>query len=215
MKKLDRHIRNTVLFSILILVSLITVVDLVFALADEFSSANEDYPLFAAFSYVMFNTPTRVYELLPFAVLGGALVGLGILASNNEILVMQAAGIKVWRLVWAVLKPAIVIMLLNLLVGEYVAPPLEQMAQTTRALHRTGSSTVGSLPKFGPEFIDIVAIVPGGDLLYGVARYLIDENLLMTASSYAESAEFIRNGDGGFWRLHNVQVSLFEQGRIT
>jgi len=215
MKILDRHIRNTVIVSVLILASLVTVVDLVFAMSDELSSANENYPAISAFSYVVFNTPTRIYELLPFAVLGGALIGLGVLASNNEILIMQAAGIKVWRLVWSVLKPAIAIMILNLLLGEYVAPPLEHMAQTTRALHRSGNANIGSWQKVGSEFIHIDAIVPGGESLYGVARYRIDENRHLIGSSLAESAEYIRNEEGGFWRLYNVQESLFEQDRIT
>ncbi len=219
MKILDRHIRNTVLLSVLILLSIITVVDLVFSLAEEFSDTTELYTLLNAFVFVLYNTPTRIYELLPFAVLGGALIGLGILASNNEILVMQAASIKVRRIVWAVLKPTMVIMLLNLLVGEYLAPPLEELGQSNKAIQRSGNGAIdsasGTWQKIGPEFVHINAIAPGGDLLYGVARYRIDENRRLTASSFAKSAEYISQGAAGFWQLHNVRETLFEQGRVT
>lgn len=219
MKLLDSHIRNTVLFSVLILVSLITVVDLVFALADEFSDTTEQYTLWNAVSYVLFNTPTRIYELLPFSVLGGALIGLGVLASHNEILVMQAAGVKVWRIVWSVLKPTLVIMLLNLFVGEYIAPPLEQLGQSNKVLQRSGTTTInaelGTWQKIGPEFIHINAIAPGGELLYGVTRYRIDENRRLIGSSFAESAEYLGEDGTGYWQLNDVRESLFEQGRIT
>lgn len=218
-KILDRHIRNTVLMSIFILLALVAVVDLVFSLAEEFSDTTESYTLVNAFVYVMFNTPTRLYELLPFAVLGGALIGLGILASNNEILVMQAASIRVRRIVWAVLKPAIVIMILNLLVGEFVAPPLEQQGESNKALQRSGSgainSELGTWQKIGPEFIHINAIAPGGELLYGVTRYRLGENRQLIASSFAESAEYLGDGRTGYWALHNVRETLFEQGRLT
>lgn len=219
LKILDRHIRNTVLMSILILLALIAVVDLVFSLAEEFSDTTETYTALNALAYVMFNTPTRIYELLPFAVLGGALIGLGILASNNEILVMQTASIKVRRIVWSVLKPTIVIMILNLLIGEFIAPPLEQQGESNKALQRSGSgainSELGTWQKIGPEFIHINAIAPGGELLYGVARYRIGENRQLLSSSFAESAEYRGDGSTGYWQLHNVRETLFEQGRLT
>lgn len=219
MKILDRHIRNTVLVSMLVLISLIMVVDLVFSLAEEFGDTSATYTLLNAFVYVLFNTPTRLYEMLPFAVLGGALVGLGILASNNEILVMQAASIKVRRIVWAVLKPTIVIMGLNLLLGEFVAPPLEQLGQSNKVLQSSGSgainSSLGTWQKIGPEFIHINAIAPGGGLLYGIARYRVDENRRLVAVSFAESADYIGEGDDGYWQLHNVRETLFEPERLT
>lgn len=219
MTKIDRHIRNTVLFSILILVSLITMVDLVFSIADEISNTNANYSTINALGFVLFNTPTRLYELLPFAVLGGALIGLGVLASANEILVIQSAGVQVWRIVWAVLKPVIVIMVLNLLVGEYIAPPLEQLGQSNKAIQRSGNgainSTLGTWQKIGAEFIHINAIAPGGELLYGVTRYRIDDARKIVASSFAESANYRRRENGGYWQLDNVQETRFEQGRVV
>lgn len=218
-KILDRHIRNTVLMSIFVLIALIAAIDLVFSMAEEFSDTSETYTLLNASIYVLFNTPTRLYELLPFAVLGGALVGLGVLASHNEILVMQAASIRVRRIVWAVLKPAMMIMILNLIVGEFIAPPLEQIGQSNKALQRSGSgainSSLGTWQKIGNEFIHINAIAPGGELLYGVARYRIDDERRLAASSFAESAQYISEGSGGYWRLNNVRETLFEPQRLT
>ena len=43
----------------------------------------------------------------------GALIGLGIISSNNELVVMRSAGISVYRIVFSILKPTFLIMLLS------------------------------------------------------------------------------------------------------
>lgn len=219
MKKLDHHIRNTVLLSMLVVISLIVSVDMVFSLSDEMSSTDENYSMMSAFIFVLFTTPTSIYELLPFTALGGALFGLGILASHNELVVMQAAGVTVWRIIFSVLKPTLLIMLLSLLLGEYIAPPLEQLAQSNRAVLKSGnasiSSELGSWRKLGDEYIHINAIAPGGEQLFGVSRYRMGENRTIVSSSFAESASYVEQEQDSYWRLNNVNESIIQPGSIT
>lgn len=219
MDKLDRHIRNTVLLSMLVVVGLIVTVDLIFTLSDEMSNIGGDYSILNAFVFVLLTTPTAIYELLPFIALGGALFGLGILASNNELVVMQTAGVSIWRIVVSVLKPTMLIMLLSLLLGEFIAPPLEQSAQSNRAVLRTGnasiSSAAGSWRKVGDEYIHINAIAPGGKLLYGVSRYRLGENRTIVSSSFAESANYVEAEQNSFWQLQNVDESIIAPGSIS
>lgn len=220
MKKIDRHIRSTVLLAMLVVIALVGSVNLVFALADELADAEDAYTMGQAFLYVLQTTPTSVYELLPFSALGGALIGLGILASHNELVVIQAAGVKTWRILWAVVKPTMVIMLLSLLLGEYVSPLLEQRAQSNKALLKSGgvaiNSDLGTWRKFDNEFIHINAIAPGGELLYGVTRYRMNEQRRLISSSFADTAEFGIADDGNsFWRLRNVEKTLFLEGRTS
>ena len=188
MVKIDKHIRNTVLLAMLVVVMLISSVDVVFALADEIGDTDEHYSMMNALAFIAFTLPTRIYELLPFIALGGALVGLGILASNNELVIMQAAGVSVWRIVWSVLKPTSLIMLCSLLLGEYIAPPLEQLAQSNKAVQQSANESIsseqGTWRKVGDEYIHINAIAPGGELLYGVTRYEIGSNRNIVASSF-------------------------------
>ena len=219
MKILDRHIRNAVLLSMLVVVALITSIELVFTLAEELGDTDENYSMLNALSFIALTTPTSIYELLPFIALGGALFGLGMLASNNELVVMQAAGVSVWRIVWAVLKPTLAIMLLSLLLGEYISPPLEQLAQSNKAIQQSGSATInserGTWRKVGNDFIHINAIAPGGKLLYGVTRYQVDENRHMVTSSFAESAIYIEQDEGSYWQLNNVRESILSTGAIS
>ena len=219
MKKLDSHIGNTVLLSMLVVICLIATSDLVFTLADQLSDTDENYSMLNALSYVLLTTPTSIYELLPFTALGGALIGLGVLASNNELVVMQSAGVKTWRIVWAVLKPTLFIMMLSLLLGEYVSPPLERIARSNKAIQTSGNETInseqGTWRKLGNEFIHINASSPSGDLLYGITRYQLDENRRIISSSFAESAIYIERGEASYWQLNNVAESLLSTDSIS
>tara|TARA_B110000858_G_scaffold123333_1_gene140642 strand:- start:30190 stop:31266 length:1077 start_codon:yes stop_codon:yes gene_type:complete len=219
MVTIDKHIRNTVLLAMLVVVSLIISVDLVFTLAEEIADTDDNYSLLNALSFILLTLPTSIYELLPFIALGGALIGLGILAGNNELLVLQAAGVSVWRIVWSVLKPTMLIMLLSLVLGEYIAPQLEQIAQSNKAVQQSGNDSIaserGTWRKVGNEYIHINAIAPGGEQLYGVTRYEVANNRRIVSSSFAESAKYIARGDASYWQLSKVRESNFETAAIS
>ena len=172
-----------------------------------------------AVSFVLFTMPTSIYELLPFAALGGALIGLGILASNNELVVMQSAGIRVSRIVIAVLKPTFFVMLLSLLLGEYVSPPLEQLAQSNKAIQQSGTASInpeqGTWQRVGDEFIHINAIAPGGRELFGISRYQLADDRRLLSASFAASATYIELEEGGYWQLNNVDERIFDGGTIV
>ncbi len=219
MDKIDTHIRHTVLLSMLVVVSLIVSVDVVFSLAEEIADTDENYSLINALSFILFTLPTSIYELLPFTALGGALIGLGVLASNNELVVMQSAGVTVWRIVWSVVKPTLLIMLLSLLLGEFIAPPLEQLAQSNKAVQQSGNASIsseqGTWRKVGNEYIHINAIAPGGELLYGITRYEIDSERNIVSSSFAESGNYVEQNGSGYWQLSNVRKSNFSSASIS
>ena len=218
MRQLDSHIRNTVLATMAIVIALITSLDLIFALLDEIGAVGGGYSVANALVFVALTSVTSIYELLPFAALGGALIGLGVLASNQELVVMQSAGVRAWRIVLAVLQPTLLVMLLGLGLGEFVAPPLEQMANSNRAVQRSGDASIGSQlgtwRRIGQEYIHINAIAPGGETLFGVTRYRVDDNRQLLSASFAETAEYRRDEQGGYWQLANIRQSLLRPDRI-
>ena len=218
MTRITRHIGKTVLMSMVVMITLTATVDMVFSLAEQLDDSDARYTTLHALLYVLRTTPTSVYELLPFSALGGALIGLGILASNNELIVIQSAGVHTWRIVWAAMRPTLLVMLFSLVLGEYIAPPLQQLAQSDRALQQSGSDTIGtgigSWQKIGDEFIHVNAIAPGGERLYGISRYRLDGQRRLVSSSFAERGDYVRDGDRTYWRLSNVAESMLEPTRI-
>lgn len=213
MKRLDRHIGTTVLKAMAVVIGLIGTLNFIFALIDELPDTDETYSVFNALLYVLMTTPTSLYEFLPFTALGGALIGLGILASNNELIVIQSAGVPALRIVVAVVKPTLLVMALSVLFGEFISPPLEQLAQSNRAVQRSGgqfiSSELGNWQRIGNEFIHINAIAPGGTKLIGVSRFETDGSRRLVSSSFAQTASYVESADGNYWLLDNIEQSIF------
>lgn len=213
MRLLDRHIGQTVFLSMLVVLGLMVSVDLIFSFADELGETSQLYSVLNATHYVMLTTPTKVYEMLPYAALGGALIGLGLLASNNELVVMRAAGITTRRIIWSVMKPTLVVMGFSLVLGEWVAPQLEQQAQSNRAIIQSGGEAIstqhGDWRKIGNEFIHINAIAPGGRELFGVTRYVFDGQQRLLSSTFAARGRYVEQGEESYWLLSDMRETVF------
>ncbi|WP_172144313.1 LPS export ABC transporter permease LptG [Pseudomonas tumuqii] len=210
MLRLDRYIGTQVFFAILTVLGVIVGLALLFAFIDEMGDIEGSYGLQGAAWYVFLTLPRRVYEMLPMAALIGCLIGLGSLASNSELTIMRAAGVSIGRIVWAVMKPMLVLMLAGILIGEYLAPWSENQAQADRAMAQGSgeaqSSRRGLWHRQGEEFVHINAVQPDGVLL-GVTRYRFDDQRHMLSSSFARRAQY----QGDHWQLENVATTRFRE----
>ncbi|WP_439869918.1 LPS export ABC transporter permease LptG [Pseudomonas syringae] len=211
MVKLDRYIGKSVLLAILAVLGIILGLVSLFAFIDEMGDISDTYTLADALSYVMLTAPRRVYDTLPMAALIGCLIGLGTLASSSELTIMRAAGVSIGRIVWAVMKPMLVLMIAGVLVGEYVAPYAENQAQAVRSLAQGSgdaqSARHGLWHRQGDEFIHINTVQPNG-LMLGVTRYRFDDQRHMLTSSFAKEAHFKTD----YWELKDVATTHFNDG---
>ena len=212
MRKLDLYIGATVLWSIVAVLLVITGLAVLFAFIDQLGSLEGAYTLQEALIYVGMTTPRRLYDVLPMSALIGCLVGLGSLASSSELTVMRAAGVSLMRIVWAVMKPLLLLMALGLVIAEYVAPWTETQAQARRSLiqaqDKTQSSKHGIWHRQGQEYIHINSVQPGGRLI-GVTRYEFDDERRLLRSSFARQAVFVEEGQ---WQLQGgVTTRLYER----
>ena len=208
MVKLDRYIGSSVFIAILAVLGIILGLATLFAFIDEMSDVSDTYTLLDVLSYVLLTAPRRLYDMLPMAALIGCLIGLGSLASNSELTIMRAAGVSIGRIVWAVMKPMLVLMVVGVLIGEYVAPATESTAQANRSLAQGSgdaqSAKHGLWHRQGEEFIHVNSVQPNG-VLYGVTRYRFDDQQHMLSSSFAKRAQF----DTDHWQLSEVTTTLF------
>ncbi|MDO9477918.1 MAG: LPS export ABC transporter permease LptG [Pseudohongiella sp.] len=219
MPMLARYISKTVLAAMLVVLGVIATIDLVFTLADEMASTNRFYSASDAIVYVLRTLPTSVYELLPYVALGGALIGLGVLASSQELLVIQSTGVRTPVLVGWVMIPVLGVMLFSLVLGEWIAPMLQQKAQSDRALLMSGgqaiSSEDGDWRKVGNEFVHINAIAPGGRELFGITVFELDDNRQLKRTSFAAQGQYVEvMGAESYWMLSDVQETLFTEGQL-
>ena len=210
MVKLDRYIGAQVFVAILGGLGIIVGLALLFAFIDELGDVEGGYSLLDASWYVLLTAPRRLYEMLPMAALIGCLIGLGSLASNSELTIMRAAGVSIGRIVWAVMKPMLVLMLVGVLIGEYLAPYTENQAQASRAMAQGGGEAQtakrGLWHRQGHEYVHINAVQPNG-VLFGVTRYRFDENKRMLSASFARRAQY----EGDHWQLEEVATTHFQE----
>ena len=216
-KRLSGYIGVNVMSAIAVALVAIVGLDVVAGIIDQMGDIKRNYQFVDVLIYTATKLPSTIYEYTPLASLIGCLVGLGMLATNSEVIVMRAAGVSLFRIVLLVFKPVVVFILLAALIGEYFSPYLDQLADSKREYLRKGESALDSTSGFwakeGDEFIHFNAVFPGG-VLFGVTRYRLNEQRELEEASFSSRATF--NNTEGFWVEENVSSTLFvEQQTYT
>ena len=206
---MDRYIGATVLQAVaLVLLCLLTVVTL-FTVVDELRDATPGYTARHALLYVFYTTGRRLFELLPYAVFMGALVGLGLLASHAELTVLRAAGVSVGRLFGAAAAPALLLLVGNQLIGEFVAPAGEAAAGMMKLHVQRGTDdhyiAATQWHRQGGLYTSIDGYGKDGELI-GIHQYEIDAGRL-TFSRRAQRAVY--KAESGHWLLEDVVETRF------
>lgn len=167
------------------------------------------YRLQQAMLFVLLTMPGRMYELLPIAVLIGALYALTGLSRHSEITVLRTSGLSVASMLGTLALIGSLFVVLTFLLGEFIAPPAERAAQRLR-LEAT-SSLVGSQfrsglwVKDGTTFVNVRAVLPD-TRLRGVTIYEFDADQSLRAISEADEGEY-RPPDR--WLLRNIVRTRF------
>jgi lipopolysaccharide export system permease protein len=104
-----------------------------FDFVDELQSVDRTnasgYGVAQALLYVALLIPTHLYELLPIAVLIGAIFVMARLAESSEFTILRTSGLGPWRALRALLVLGLGFVVLTLAVGDYVAPLSDRTAQ--------------------------------------------------------------------------------------
>ncbi|GGC06147.1 LPS export ABC transporter permease LptG [Marinobacterium zhoushanense] len=210
--RLELYIARHVLSAIAVVLLIVVGLDLLSALIDEMDRLSERYQFATMLQYLALTLPRRIYEMLPLSALVGCLIGLGSLASQSELTVMRAAGFSTARIVLAVFKPVLLLMLLELALGQFIAPASERLALSGRAVAMASDGVLraneGAWHRDGDEFIHIAAVEPGGTI-HGVTRYQFDQTHGLLRSSYAATGQASDDG----WILQDIRETRFVDGR--
>lgn len=116
---LARYVIKTAFFSMLAGVLGLVVLQGLFAYLSELEHVNQDYTALHAFWYTVYRLPYFLVEFMPTGVLLGAVVGLGLLSGNSEIVSMRAAGVSLYRIVGWTMLPALVFATASLCLNEF------------------------------------------------------------------------------------------------
>jgi len=210
---IDRYIGRVVTFGVISVLLLLLVLLGFFELLAELDSVESDYTAVKAFTYVALVLPRHTYEMFPIATLLGSLIGLGSLAANSELVAMRVAGISISRILWAVLQAGLLLLVLVILVGEYLAPLAEQKAQRIKMESLTKQVTLktryGFWSRHGNNYYNFRRILADGRLA-DISIYEYDGVRKLQRATQAKLATF----RGDHWLLEQVRQSEFLGERI-
>ena len=216
MSLLDRYIVRAILGSVLLVMLVMLVLGALFVFIDQQDDIGTGhYTAFGAFWYTLLNLPQLAYELLPITALIGSLLGLGALARGSELTVVRASGVSIARLAGMALLAGLVLIFVELLLGELLAPPLQQAAREQKAFSKLSNVSFGG---------GSGAWVRDGDLILNVAGqysqrqfgsmqiFELSPQHRLIALGHATHATA---GSRGRWLLSDYTESRFADDAVT
>jgi lipopolysaccharide export system permease protein len=214
--RLERYLARTVLGSVALVMAVLVVIGGLFQFIDEQGSVGTGhYGMFEALVFALLNIPRFALNAFPAGVLIGSLLGIGVLARNHELTAMRAGGMSRWRLAGAALGCGLLLMGIGLLLGELVAPRLEQMADERKALARFDNVSFAGAGGAWLRDGDLILNVAerGRDNDYGgMLVFELEGERHLVSVARAERAS---NEADHSWRLSGYAESRFDGERVT
>jgi lipopolysaccharide export system permease protein len=213
MKIVERYIARTLVSHVMIVLLVLLALYFFSTLMAEMDKTGSGrYSAKQAVVYCLMLLPRQAYELFPLVALVGTIMGIGSLASSNELTVLRAAGVSIKRLALAVMKTGFLLILLVVLMGETLAPQLEKMAHAERlaslSLSISMNTENGFWARDGKDFINIKRLMPGG-VADGLTRYRFNDQEL-TEIAFAPHGLYEKNS----WQVKPVSKTRFLAGQV-
>lgn len=141
MRLLSQYVKKNALLSITAAVLGLWLLQTLFAYLAELENLSDNYQIADALQYIFYKSPYFLEQFIPTGALLGAVVGLGLLANNSEIVVMRASGVSSFKIVSWVMQPALIFVLIALAINQFVLPTSNHMAQMVSNGHTNSSMT--------------------------------------------------------------------------
>ncbi len=218
MRRIDYYLVRTVGATMaLALVALVGILT-IFTFLEQIEDMENNYDLLAVMMYCLYSIPRVFYEIIPYAALIGCLAGLGLLASSSELVVMRSVGVSTWSISMSAMKPALVLVVMGLLLGEYILPDVERQARNDRIEARSDDADIAPFYGFwyreGDVFMHFDEVSQSG-LLGGISHYEFDQNDRLKRTLFADRAVFhdVRENER-YWLMEGVTITEFGGDRI-
>ncbi|MGD2159728.1 MAG: LPS export ABC transporter permease LptG [Gammaproteobacteria bacterium] len=211
---LDRYISRAIIagtmMSLFVFGSLFAFISFVSELQQV---GTNNYGTLQALIFVLLNLPQLLYQVFPSAMLLGGLLSLGALASSSELIVMRAAGISISRITASVLRAGLLLIIIVVLLGEFLAPLSISTAKTMRAEAIEGRVLTGNRKglwsKYGNNFVYIGTVLPDVQLR-NVIVYELDDQHRLKKTTFARQAHY----EDGYWHLKRVTSSIIGEASV-
>jgi lipopolysaccharide export system permease protein len=185
-----------------------------FDFIDELPAIGRPSPLNPALRYelqdallqVLLLVPGRLYEVLPIAVLIGAIFVFARLAQASEYTILRTSGLGPWRALRLVLGLGLVFVGITFVVGDYMAPAAGKAAQLLKAQHLGRVNVGGSgawlkeKQAYSQYSVNVMAMNGQGEL-EGIRIFEFDNQGRLISRTQAQTGRI----DEGGWLLQQVR----------
>lgn len=214
LKILDVYIGRTIITTSALTLSVLLAISAMFKFIDQMRSVGRGYyDIVHAALYTLYSVPGDLVLFFPMAALIGGLIGLGLLASGSELVVMQAAGLSRFNIISSVMKTAVLMMLVVMAVAEWGAPLSDRAAMELRTKAVSDGNLFaaqqGVWAKDGDSFVNIQKVDDFGNLQQ-VVVYQFDEQQQLTSIVSADKAVYKSDA----WQLQQVNQLQFTADRV-
>ncbi|MEG2434349.1 MAG: LPS export ABC transporter permease LptG, partial [Acinetobacter sp.] len=209
-----KHVTQTTALAMLGATAVLAGLQVLFTYLGELGSLKDGYGAWDALKYVLWGAPNYLYEILPISALIGAVLGLGTLASNSELIVMRSVGVSLWRIVGWVIRSALLLVVLSFALSEWVIPYTNEQAKSVKSASKAAQlgEVRGYWTREGQRFIYIDYANSQGQLK-NVQMLDFDQNYRLRGTLQADQGQFVKDGS---WTLDNTeQFDILQNGNAT
>ncbi len=215
MTVLDRYIMRTIIGSVLLVMSVLLVLGALFIFIDQQDEIGVGhYTTLSALWFTLLNLPQQAYELLPITALIGSLLGMGALARGSELIVIRATGVSTIRIAGSAAIAGLILIGVELLLGEVLGPPLHEAAKEQKAFSKFNNVSFGgggAWVRDGNLIIN-VARQSGQRQFSGMQIFELSPDHRLRAMGHAAGASA---GANRTWLLTDYTESRFADDRVT
>ncbi len=210
---LDRYVGKNVVFSVLLVALCMTLFASLIRFIDILRYIGRgDIDFTFLLKYVSFQMPSIMVQFFPVSILIGGVVGLGLMARNSEIIILQSIGLSRLNIGISSIKSVLPLILIVILISQTVAPRLERRAEdeySRKTSYVSGLmlSSSGAWIKEGNSFIGISAMLNGKTVM-GLYRYEYD-GINLVKYSKATIGNFV---DGKWLMKDVVEMKISDSG---
>jgi len=211
---LANYLMRAILTSTLLVMLVLLALAGLFEFIGQLETTQGSFGIPEALLFAVLRLPQLAFEMFPIAALIGALLGLGALANNSELVVMRTAGLSVGKLAGMVSLSGLVLMVMMALVGEYIGPPLDYFARTMRDEARFGQEDRdfgnAAWVKDGPVILHLEKI--NAEFEFGTLYvFRFNDDNTLGAIARAENSGI---DDSDKWVLENVKETRFQNDSV-
>jgi lipopolysaccharide export system permease protein len=209
MRILDRYIAKTVLSAIGLVTLMLAGLQIFILFVNQLDDLGKaDFGIAQATLFVFLQMPYQVYLFFPMASLLGCLIGLGVMASHSELVVMRAAGVSIGQITAAVLKASVIVIIFVTALGEILTPIMSHYANDYKTSALSGGQTLrtpqGIWLRYGNDFISIGSVLPD-NLLQKVYQFRFDDHHRLKIAREISQIKFANYS----WTAYDVKQTEF------